>query len=188
MCVARDDAGLEALEALLGNASEAVVYRADEPGTLAAVACLWLDRPDTFPDTPLAGYAVAGRVQIDGALGPGAVAQVSLVRRRPAISPEQFAEHWSTVHAPLARRHHPTLVRYVQNMVTATLTPGAPELDGIAELGFGDERDLHERRYDSALGRAVIGRDVAAFIDVSAGERLVARWPFTGGPPAAAGA
>ena len=105
MCVARDDADLEALGALLVEA-EAVVYRADEPGTLRAVACLWLDRPERLSDTPLACYRAEERVQIDGALGPGALVQASLVRRLPAISHEQFAAHWSTVHAPLARRHH----------------------------------------------------------------------------------
>ncbi|MDQ3146540.1 MAG: EthD family reductase [Actinomycetota bacterium] len=183
VCVARDSAALDALEALLCEVSaKAVVYRADEPGTLLAVACLWLDRPDlVLAGRPLPCYLVEERVQIDGNLGPGAVVQVSLVHRLPDASHGQFAEHWSSVHAPLARRHHPGLVRYVQNVVVAALTPGAGDLDGVAELGFGDERDLHERRYDSPEGRAAVGRDVARFIDVPAGERLVARLPFASG-------
>jgi len=175
--VARDEPDLAALEEVLRRRRRGgvVVYGAVEPGSLRAVACLWVEDPTTLAGrSSLPCYVVDERVQIDGALGPGAVVQVSLVRRLPTISHDQFTAHWSTVHAPLARRHHPALVRYVQNVVTA------PDLDGIAELGFAREADLHERRYDSPQGRAVIGHDVAGFVDLTAGERLVARWPFTG--------
>jgi len=79
------------------------------------------------------------------------------------------------VHARLARKHHPVLVRYVQNIVVEPLTPGAPEVDGIAELGFRALRDVHERMYDSPAGAEIIRRDVRRFLDVPAGWRMLAQ-------------
>jgi uncharacterized protein (TIGR02118 family) len=97
------------------------------------------------------------------------------VRRAAGLSREEFADHWTNVHAPLARRHHPVLVRYVQNIVIEPVTPGAPEVDGIAELGFRRLKDVHERMYDSPAGAEIIRRDVLRFLDVPAGWRMLAQ-------------
>ena len=100
---------------------------------------------------------------------------IDCVRRAPHLSREEFADHWTNVHAPLARKHHPVLARYVQNVVVEKLTPDAPEVDGIAELGFRTMRDVHHRNYDSPAGAAIIRRDIQRFLDVPAGWRMLAK-------------
>jgi uncharacterized protein (TIGR02118 family) len=121
----------------------------------------------------LEAYRVDQRVQWDR--GGATVARISFVRRAPGLTREEFARHWMEVHAPLARRHHPGICRYVQNVVVETLTPGAPEVDGIAELGFATLDDFRERMYDSPEGREIIAADVRTFLDVGAGWRMLAR-------------
>jgi uncharacterized protein (TIGR02118 family) len=106
---------------------------------------------------------------------PEGVTRISFVRRRPGLTREQFAHHWTNVHAPLARRHHPALRRYVQNIVVTPLTPGAPEIDGIAELGFRSMDDMSARMYDSPEGADIIRADVRRFIDAGAGWRALTR-------------
>ena len=118
-------------------------------------------------------YRVDERVQWDR--DPAVVTRISFVKRAAGLSHEEFAHHWTTVHAPLARLHHPGLARYVQNVVLEKLTPDAPDVDGIAELGFASLEDFRERMYDSADGREIIAADVRQFIDVAAGWRMLAR-------------
>jgi uncharacterized protein (TIGR02118 family) len=103
------------------------------------------------------------------------VTRISFVRRARGLTREDFARHWSQVHAPLARRHHPGVCRYVQNVVIHTLRPDAPHVDGIAELGFASLDDLRERMYDSPAGQELIAADVREFIDVAAGWRMLAQ-------------
>jgi len=107
--------------------------------------------------------------------GRATVARISFVRRAPGLTRAEFARHWTEVHAPLAREHHPGICRYVQNVVVEPLTPGAPEVDGIAELGFASIQDLRERMYDSPEGRETIAADVRTFLDVGTGWRMLAR-------------
>ena len=146
------------------------------------------DRPavlfcPTLPDLTgldAIAYRVEERLQWDyqrtwplGEPSPG-IKRVAFLQRIPTISREEFARHWSEIHAPLARRHHPALWRYVQNVLPEPLTPETPPCDGIVELSFKEPADMLERMYDSPEGREVIDRDVATFLDVSAGWRIVA--------------
>jgi uncharacterized protein (TIGR02118 family) len=117
-------------------------------------------------------YAVDERFQWDK--GGDTVTRISFVRRAPRLTHEQFVDHWINVHAPLARKHHP-VVRYVQNIVVEKLTPGAPDVDGIAELGFRTVHDVYHRSYDSPAGAAIIRRDIQRFLDVPAGWRMLAK-------------
>ena len=89
---------------------------------------------------------------------------VSFVTRAEQLSHEQFARHWTEVHAPLARRHHAGLVDYTQNVVRRAYTPGGRRVDGIAELTFASRADLDERFYGSEDGKRLIADDVARFI------------------------
>jgi len=57
--------------------------------------------------------------------------------------------------------------------VVSRLTDDAPDIDGIAELSFATVADMRERMFDSDEGRAVIAGDVATFIDLAAGSRVV---------------
>ena len=140
------------------------------PEHVAGIAMVRWDAP-LPPDAE--AYRVDERAQWDR--GGETVVRIAFVRRAAGMSREEFAEHWTSVHAPLARKHHPTLVRYVQNVVIEPVTPGAPEVDGIAELGFRSLRDVHERMYDSPAGAEIIRRDIQRFLDVPAGWRMLAR-------------
>jgi uncharacterized protein (TIGR02118 family) len=139
--------------------------------TIGAIA-IFRSAPPPLPAGTEA-YRVDERVQWDE--GGVTITRISFVQRAAGLTHEQFAEHWTTVHAPLARRHHPGIARYVQNVVVDALTPGAPAVDGIAELGFRSVEDLRDRMYDSPAGQAAIAADVRAFIDVPAGWRMLAR-------------
>ena len=137
------------------------------------VVMVWAD--DVPPAEALFGrparrWVVEERVQWDTDDGAvPAVTQLSFVRRLPPLSRDAFAAHWSERHAPLARVHHPGIGRYVQHVVL----DGDDETDGIAELGFPTRRDLEERMYDSDEGKRAIREDVARFLDLGAGWRIL---------------
>jgi hypothetical protein len=89
---------------------------------------------------------------------------VFLCRRRPDITHEDFAGLVLTGHVPLALRHHPTMRRYVVNIVDRIQIPGSREIDSVAELSFDSLQDYRERLYDSKEGEGIIARDVARFM------------------------
>jgi len=140
---------------------------------VTSVWVLWTDRPAevtlTWSD---AAYLVDERPQW-GQEEHGGVTRLSFLLAAPGLSRAEFGDHWRDTHATLARRHHPTLWRYVQNVVVDALTPDAPEVDGIAELSFHTVADLRERMYDNEDGRRIVGADVRAFIDLSRGWRVL---------------
>jgi uncharacterized protein (TIGR02118 family) len=151
------------------------------PPDVADVMLAWGDDVahldvDALTDGRVAtGYRVDERPQWDHGPPAEGVTRISFVCRRPGLTRREFADHWTNVHAPLARRHHPALWRYVQNVVLAPVTPGAPEVDGIAELGFRSIEDMSSRMYDSPEGAAIIRADVHRFIDPGAGWRVLTR-------------
>jgi uncharacterized protein (TIGR02118 family) len=86
-----------------------------------------------------------------------------LCRRRPGITREQYAAFVLEGHAPLALKHHPTLLRYVINIAEGA-PPGGPEIDSLPALYFASLEDFRERLYDSPEGQEIIRRDVARFM------------------------
>jgi hypothetical protein len=88
---------------------------------------------------------------------------VFLCRRRPEITHEQYAAIVLEGHAPLALKHHPTLLRYVINIAESS-PHGAPELDSLPALYFASLEDFRERLYDSPDGQEIIRRDVDRFM------------------------
>jgi len=84
-------------------------------------------------------------------------------RRRNGISHDEYVTRLLDGHVPLALSHHPTLRRYVVNVVEET-SASSPELDSIGELWFDSEADFRERLYDSPEGERAIARDVAGFL------------------------
>lgn len=88
---------------------------------------------------------------------------VFLCRRRPDLDHAAYVERLLAGHVPLALHHHPTMRKYVVNVVEGRRA-GADELDSIGELSFDTLEDFHERLYDSDAGRRVIERDVAGFL------------------------
>jgi uncharacterized protein (TIGR02118 family) len=101
--------------------------------------------------------------------------QISFLRRAPIMSHDQFADHWTERHTPLARKHHPALWRYRQNVVREALLPGTPEVDGIAELTMRLRLDFLDRMYDSEEGKRIVGEDIKRFLDLRSSWRLLGR-------------
>src|SRR5680860_995569 len=132
-----------------------VVYLPVEEGVNGrddAVTAIAVFHSDALPPLDRAeAYRVDEHVQWDR--GGATVARISFVRRAPGMAHEEFARHWTEVHTPLARAHHPGICRYVQNVVVEPLTADAPDVDGIAELGFASLDDFRDRMYDSPEGR-----------------------------------
>jgi len=141
----------------------------DDQG-LHAVA--WIEDAPEWVGGGVDVYEVESTVRWDDLGGPAPVTRLVLVRRHRDLTHEQFAEHWGTVHPPLARAHHPGLARYVQHEITDSLTPDAPPFDGLAELGFASTADLRDRLYGDDADRAAIDADVATFLDVPSGRLL----------------
>jgi uncharacterized protein (TIGR02118 family) len=106
---------------------------------------------------------------------PTTVKMASLVSRKPGLTHEQFARHWTEQHAPLARKHHVGLADYTQNVVRRAFTPGGGDVDGIAELRFRTRADFEERFYDSDEGKAAIWEDVSRFLGPSPGVAALMR-------------
>jgi len=88
---------------------------------------------------------------------------IFLCRRRPEITHEQYTAFVLEGHAPLALKHHPTLLRYVINIAEGS-PPGGPEIDSLPALYFASLEDFSERLYDSPQGQEIIRRDVARFM------------------------
>ena len=160
---------------------------ADELTRADAVAEMWFDTYDDFadlsrrydsPDGRAAldadwrevarkahGYRTVERVQraYDGGSAPGAASPasklVAALRRVPALSHDQFLDHWLHTHAPLALRHVLGIGGYVTNEVTAPITPGSPDLDGIVEVLYTGTRE-----FDSPEGETIMRADTASFL------------------------
>lgn len=88
---------------------------------------------------------------------------VFLCRRRPDLTHERYADLLLRGHVPIALRHHPTMRKYVVNVVEGRRA-GAEELDSIGELSFDSLDDFRARLYDSDAGRAIVEADVAGFM------------------------
>jgi hypothetical protein len=135
------------------------------------VHCAWFtERPD-IPRRSDHAWIVDEYPRWDALDKPG-ITRFSFLRRTADIDRDEFARRWEN-HAALARRYHPVLQRYVQNIVVEPES----EVDGIVELGFASLDDLEHRMYDSDEGRTAIAADVRTFIDVAAGWRVITRDP-----------
>jgi uncharacterized protein (TIGR02118 family) len=88
---------------------------------------------------------------------------IFLCRRRPDITHESYSTLLLSGHVPIALQHHPTMRRYVVNIVEQS-PAGWEELDSIGELTFDSLDDFHDRLYDSLAGKAIVERDVAGFM------------------------
>lgn len=147
------------------SATGGAVVSAPEGTVIDGAVHAWLveDRPQWDLADPTEGTAPV----------PG-YKQISFLYRVASIDRAGFARSWED-HGPLARRHHPMLWRYTQNVVVQPLLPGTPDIDGIAELTMRLRLDFTDRMYDSDEGRRIIGEDTKRFIDRGRGWRVMAR-------------
>lgn len=102
----------------------------------------------------------------DGECSPGAK-QVTLLRRKPGLSDEEFLHRWHDVHTPLAMEIHP-LWRYNRNVVKAAVTPDAPDYEGIVELHIREKETLLDvmKFFGSPQNIQRIAQDVTQWIDM----------------------
>jgi uncharacterized protein (TIGR02118 family) len=61
---------------------------------------------------------------------------VTLLKRRPDLTSEEFHRHWREIHGPLVLAL-PGVLRYVQCRPLAMIA-GQPDVDGIAEVWYAD--------------------------------------------------
>jgi uncharacterized protein (TIGR02118 family) len=172
---ARDEAVAGLVVNLVDVPPEEAGLRPGGEPAFDAVIETWC-QPNADPSS--SGMAVGGQCQIyrvaefthkqyqrdwpDGQRSPG-VKSFYLAGRHPSMTHEEMARYWGEQHAPLALRIHIGMWRYTRNVVSAALTPGAPDWDGMAILHFRTAEDLRERFYDSEAGRRAIAEDVAKF-------------------------
>jgi hypothetical protein len=163
---------------------------AQDARRLVAMICLWMDCADDtgevgnflgqFSDD-VRGYTVTEAVcrWCPGPNGPvvEGVNAVTLMRRNPDMTRDQFLTHWAQVHMPISLRYHPQW-RYLRNVVDRTLAGDpASAPDAIAEEGFRTPGDLIDpmRFYGVADGtaetlaanKATVFEDVPLFLDVA---------------------
>ena len=96
------------------------------------------------------------------------IKMVSLIRRKPGLSREEFVKHYEEVHAPLALKCFPTFKRYVRNHIIIPAGGEEPEFDCITELWY-DDMQGHQAVidfYQSEAGQP-IRDDEVAFMDNS---------------------
>ena len=63
---------------------------------------------------------------------------ITLIKRKPGLSREEFIKHYEEVHVPLSLKHFPTFRRYVRNYVVAPFGTEEPDFDCIMEVWFDD--------------------------------------------------
>lgn len=137
-----------------------------------------LDLGGLYPGLVVEAWPVEERLQwdyqrdwADGKASPG-LKRISFLKRASPLTHQQFASHWTEQHASLARKHHPAIWRYCQNVVSQP-DEGDLQIDGIAELSFRSEFDMTERMYDSYDGKQTIRADLRRFIDLASGWRVL---------------
>jgi hypothetical protein len=71
---------------------------------------------------------------------------MSFIRRNPKLSPEEFRDYWTNVHAPLVLERLPGLIHYKGNFpVPRTRVPveiDATDCDLIVEMAFADRETM----------------------------------------------
>jgi hypothetical protein len=110
-------------------------------------------------------YRVNGRVErgyertwLAGERSPGNK-MVAPLWRKDGLTHGDFVAHWRGTHAPLALEHVLGIGRYVTNEVTGSLTPDAPDIDGIVEVHYTEKRQMA-----TTQSEGIMAEDVASFL------------------------
>jgi len=168
-------------------ATKARITRMADP--VAGLLSVWLERVEGHGAVEaavapyvsrLAGYAVTESVPLPnttrpaprGARTPGTT-MLALLEKPERLGFDEWIAIWHGSHSPLAIEIQCTY-RYVRNVVTRALTPGAPPWRGIVEEGFPSEAVTDLQRWYRAEGNPVkmrerLGQMVASvqrFLDI----------------------
>ena len=92
-------------------------------------------------------------------------------RRRPGMSPEDFADYWTNVHAELARVI-PGVTRYVINIAASHRSADERPFDGFAEISYASRDDLRAAG-GSPEAQAVLADEANLFDPASVVRMLV---------------
>lgn len=149
----------------------ASIWTTAEPAPIvAALLDLPVDR--------VAGWEVEERRPIDppedwDGSRADALANIAVIRRPAELTPEEWLRRWREDHTPIAIATQATF-GYLQNLVVARVTEGAPEISGIVEELFpmagiddmhafygsdGDDEELRSRLDRLMASVARIGAD-----------------------------
>lgn len=132
---------------------------------IEADTATFLGGADAFETTE---YVQKPTVSEDVPGGPtGRFKMIAVLQRPTSMTHEEFVELWIGEHLPLALEHHIGLVKYVANVVDASLSPGALPLDGISELHFANEEAFRTLFYAREESQAIIAADTSRFIGAS---------------------
>jgi hypothetical protein len=118
----------------------------------------------------------------DGTTTPG-VKVISLVVRRPDISPAEFERRYRQ-HAEVATVHHrPGVWRYTQN-ITRHHDPASRTVDAVSQLWFRTQYDLAHNLYATKDSPLAVREDTSSFIDFNATRSILTweRWLRTPDP------
>jgi hypothetical protein len=178
-------AGVRRLQLNLDDADVAPALRLDTGVPISAVVSVWSDG-DAAPVAAVL-RAAAGRVDgwrvdehrrldppgvPDGARAD-ALANVAVIRRPAELDRDEWLRRWLIEHTPVAIRTQATF-GYVQNVVVAAVTEGAPPVGGLVEELFpsagitdphafygsgGDDAELKRRFGELMASVARIGAD-----------------------------
>jgi uncharacterized protein (TIGR02118 family) len=91
---------------------------------------------------------------------------LELMRRKDALTHEEFMQHWEEKHGPLVARVVPGITRYVQNHLISLDGGEEPPFDGVAEVWY-DEQTSWQTLMDFYLSDAgkVLRDDEEKFMD-----------------------
>ncbi|WP_232110671.1 EthD domain-containing protein [Nocardia wallacei] len=119
------------------------------PEPIAAIVGVWTDAPEPPITAALAetadrldGWTVEERIPLpapptENGSRSAALANIALLRVPEQLTREQWLRYWHDTHTAVAIETQATF-GYVQNIVTAALTPG-PRVDGLVEELFPPE-------------------------------------------------
>ena len=100
---------------------------------------------------------------------------VFLVKRNPAMTPEEFARYWIDEHTPLTAKVPG--VRAYRCYPAAGTQEGTPPFDGVAILSFDDEAAyqaaIASPEFAAAIGDAPNFQDTAATTAFFAAEHVI---------------
>ena len=94
------------------------------------------------------------------------IKSISLIRRKPGLTREEFVRHYEEVHAPLALSCLPGLRKYVRNYVTADEIGSPTDFDVVSEFWYESTKDIKASLsfYRSAAGK-LLRDDEEKFMD-----------------------
>jgi len=91
---------------------------------------------------------------------------ITLLKRKPGLSLEEFYEYWREKHAPVALKDNPQMTKYVQNH-GVILPEGDQAYDGVAETYWPDMATFQAavEVLQSEAGKAHL-EDLERFVDL----------------------